>query len=292
MLLAIDVGNTQTVLGVFGDLTHDGPTVRESGAMPGLEHHWRIRTVRDRTGDEWAIELAQLLALAGYRLDPISGPDPGYVSKRVTGVAFSSSVPSVTAAMRSMFASSVDIPVVIVEPGIKTGMPILYDNPREVGADRIVNAVGALDLYSAPIVVVDLGTATTLDAISGAGEYLGGAIVPGIEISMDALFSRAAALRRVELVAPHRAIGRTTVESMQSGAIFGYAALVDGLVARFVTELGQSTVIATGGLGGLIAPHAPSIAYYEPWLTLHGLRLLYERNNDRARDPEDDRQNP
>lgn len=282
MLLAIDVGNTQTVIGIFDvDAVRDHAT-RAEGAMYGLVHHWRIRTVRDRTGDEWALELAQLLKLAGFRLYPLTGMEVNSRELQITGIALSSSVPSVTASLRAMFAARVDLPVVIVEPGIKTGMPILYDNPKEVGADRIVNAVAALDLYPAPIIVVDLGTATTLDAISAAGEYLGGAIVPGIDISMDALFARAAALRRVELVAPKRAIGRTTVEAMQSGAIFGYGALVDGLVARFVAELGASSVIATGGLGGLIAPHAPSVDHYEPWLTLHGLRLLFARNYEES----------
>jgi type III pantothenate kinase len=283
MLLAIDVGNTQTVIGIFDVEVTENRTTRVDGTMYGLVHHWRITTVRDRTGDEWALELAQLLRLAGFRLDPLTGMDVVPDARQVTGIAFSSSVPSVTTSLRAMFGARVDLPIVIVEPGIKTGMPILYDNPKEVGADRIVNAVAALDLYAAPIIVVDLGTATTLDAISAAGEYLGGAIVPGIEISMDALFARAAALRRVELVAPRRAIGRTTVEAMQSGAIFGYGALVDGLVARFVAELGDSTVIATGGLGGLITPHAPSIAHYEPWLTLHGLRLLFARNYEEGK---------
>lgn len=283
MLLAIDVGNTQTVIGIFDVEVTENRTTRVDGTMYGLIHHWRITTVRDRTGDEWALELAQLLRLAGFRLDPLTGMDVLQDARQVTGIAFSSSVPSVTASLRAMFGARVDLPIVIVEPGIKTGMPILSDNPKEVGADRIVNAVAALDLYAAPIIVVDLGTATTLDAISAAGEYLGGAIVPGIEISMDALFARAAALRRVELVAPRRAIGRTTVEAMQSGAIFGYGALVDGLVARFVAELGDSTVIATGGLGGLITPHAPSIAHYEPWLTLHGLRLLFARNYEEGK---------
>ena len=281
MLLAIDVGNTQTVIGVFDeDLPNE--SVREPGTLHGLVHHWRVTTVRDRTADEWELELAQLLGLGGFELAKGSDPVAGTGRRLITGMALSSSVPSVTGALRTMFSTKTMVPFVIVEPGVKTGMPILYDNPKEVGADRIVNAVGALDLYEPPIIVVDLGTATTFDAISVSGEYLGGAIVPGIEISMDALFARAAALRRVELVAPRRAIGRTTVESMQSGAIYGYAGLVEGLVARFVAELGASTVIATGGLGGLIAPHAPSVFAYEPWLTLHGLRLIYARNHEES----------
>lgn len=278
MLLAIDVGNTQTVMGLF-DRTDATPTSeRAAGTMPGLVHHWRVTTVRDRTSDEWALFLAELLALSGFALPPFSGLDGVPAGRTVSAIALSSSVPTATGALRAMFASALSMPTVIVEPGIRTGMPILYENPREVGADRIVNAVGALDLYSPPLIVVDLGTATTFDAISAEGEYLGGAIVPGVEISMDALFARAAALSRIELGAPKRTIGRTTVESMQSGAVFGYAALVDGLCRKMADELGDPTVVATGGLGALISPHTSVVAHYEPWLTLHGLRLLYFRN--------------
>ena len=157
-------------------------------------------------------------------------------------------------------------------------MPILYDNPKEVGADRIANAVGAYDLYGGPTVIVDFGTATTFDAVSGKGEYLGGAIVPGIEISLDALFERAAALRRVELAEPRNVIGRSTVESLQSGAVYGFTSQVDGMCERFREELGDVTVVATGGLAAVIAPLSRSIEHHEPWLTLHGLRLIYERN--------------
>jgi type III pantothenate kinase len=156
--------------------------------------------------------------------------------------------------------------------GVRTGMPVLYDNPKEVGADRIANAVGAFDLYGGPTIVVDFGTATTFDIISAKGEYLGGAIVPGIEISLDALFGRAAALRRVELVEPRSVIGKTTVESVQSGVIYGYSALVDGMCDRIEEQIGESTVLATGGLADLIAPVAESIEHTEPWLTLHGRR--------------------
>ncbi len=166
----------------------------------------------------------------------------------------------------------------VVGPGIRTGMPIRYDDPKEVGADRIANAVGAFDLFGGPTVVVDFGTATTFDAISDKGEYLGGAIVPGIEISLDALFEKAAGLRRVELIAPRNVVGRSTAESIQSGAIYGFAAQVDGIVERLEVELGTSSVVATGGLANLIAPHSRKIAHHEPWLTLHGLRLIYERN--------------
>lgn len=157
-------------------------------------------------------------------------------------------------------------------------MPILYDNPREVGADRVANAVGAYDLYGGPCIVVDMGTATTFDAISADGAYLGGAIAPGVAISMDALFDHAAALRRVELVEPRQVIGKSTVESIQSGALYGFAGQVDGVCRRFVGELGPSSVIATGGLAEVVAPFSEYIEHLEPWLTLHGLRLVYERN--------------
>jgi type III pantothenate kinase len=280
MLLALDVGNTQTVVGVFDELRFDVAGPRPDGEIPGLLHHWRIATLRDRTPDELALVVRGLTALAELEM-PMFGREPRSSSLPVIdGLAISSSVPTQTAALREMAARYFDAPCVVVEPGIKIGMPILYENPREVGADRISNAVAALDLFRAPTIVVDLGTATTFDAISAAGEYLGGAIVPGVEISMDALFERAEALRRVELREPRHAVGRTTVEAMQSGAIYGYAALVDGLCRRIEAELGPSTIVATGGLSVLISPHAEVVAHVEPWLTLHGLRLIYLRNVD------------
>jgi type III pantothenate kinase len=159
-------------------------------------------------------------------------------------------------------------------------MSILYENPKEVGADRIANAVGAYDRYGGPVIVVDFGTATTVDATSTRGEYLGGAIMPGIEISLDALFARAAALTRIKLVEPRRVIGKSTVESVQSGTLHGFSAAVDGLCRRFQKELGPTAVVATGGLGELIAPYCECIEHYDPWLTLHGLRLIYSRNRD------------
>jgi type III pantothenate kinase len=270
MLLAIDVGNTETVVGLFVDdpTAFDGVTGPRDGNEPaGLAHHWRLSTVAERTADEHALLLTQLLDLDGLDID-----------HAVSGIAVTSSVPLVTANLRQMATRWFEVPTVVLEPGVKSGMPILYDNPKEVGADRIANAVGAYDLFGGPCVVVDLGTATTFDAISESGEYLGGAITPGVAISLDALFANAAALRRVELVEPRSVIGKSTVESIQSGALYGFAGQVDGLCRRFSTVLGEPTVVATGGLSELIAPYAEAIDYVEPWLTLHGLRIIYERN--------------
>src|SRR5580658_4492219 len=257
MLLAIDVGNTQTVIGMFA-----------SGAGPAeLVHHWRISSHAERTSDEMAMIISQLLDLQGYEVDVA-----------VDGIAVASVVPRTTAALREMSERWFPVPTVIVEPGIRTGMPILYDNPKEVGADRIADAVAAYDQFGGPTIVVDFGTATTVEAISARGEYLGGAIIPGIEISLDALFGRAAALRRVELVEPRNVIGKNTVESLQSGAVYGFTDQVDGLCRRMVGELGESTIVATGGLAGLITPLSSMIQHHEPWITLIGLRLIWERN--------------
>ncbi|MGH9127760.1 MAG: type III pantothenate kinase [Acidimicrobiales bacterium] len=255
MLLAIDAGNTQTVVGLF-----------DGGGE--LSNHWRVSTQLERTADELGLLVAQLLGMAGH--DPFEA---------VSGVAISSSAPRVLGALRGMaqgwFGSA---PALVLEPGVRTGLPILYETPRDVGADRVANAVAALERHGAPAIVVDFGTATTFDAVSAGGEYLGGAIVPGIEIGLEALFMRASHLRRVELVEPRAAIGRNPAESLQSGAIYGYAALVDGLCARFEEELGASSVVATGGLAELIVPYTRRVSRHEPWLTLHGLRLIYERN--------------
>jgi type III pantothenate kinase len=257
MLLAIDVGNTQTVIGLYGegDRSHE------------LVDHWRVATKSERTSDEHALLIQEFLSFAGHEW-----------RRTISGVAISSGVPTVTYELRRMCDRYLRMEPVVLGTGVKTGMPVLYDNPKEVGADRIANAVGAFDLYGGPTIVVDFGTATTFDVISAKGEYLGGAIVPGIEISLDALFGRAAALRQVELVEPRSVIGKTTVESVQSGTIYGYSALVDGMCDRIEEQLGESTVIATGGLADLIAPIAESIEHTEPWLTLHGLRLVWEKN--------------
>jgi type III pantothenate kinase len=253
MLLTIDSGNTQTVIGLF------------NGAE--LADHWRIATVAERTADELALMIQQFLGFHGFSFD-----------EQIDGVAISSGVPRVTVELRAMTERYFGFPALVLEPGVRTGMPILYDNPKEVGADRIANAVAAYDQYGGPSIVVDFGTANTIEAISAKGEYLGGAIFPGIEISMDALFGRAAALRRVELIAPRNVIGKSTVESIQSGAVFGYSGQVDTLVEMFQAELGECTVIATGGLAEPIIKQSHTIQHYEPWLTLQGLRIIFERN--------------
>jgi len=256
VLLAIDAGNTQTVLGLY------------PAGKPGAEllDHWRIATSDERSSDEHALLLGQFLAQHGAKFSDISG------------VVVSSTVPRLTAVLREMAERYFAVPPVVLEPGTKSGMPILYDNPREVGADRIANAIAAFDLYGGPCIVVDFGTATTVDATSGKGEYLGGAIMPGIEISLDALFERAAALPRVDLSRPKRVIGKSTVASVQAGVLYGFVDAVDGLCRRFQEELGDCTVISTGGLGDVVSPHSAAIDHHEPWLTLHGLRLIYERN--------------
>jgi type III pantothenate kinase len=265
MLLTIDAGNTQTVIGLF-----DGKT---------LTDHWRIATVAERTADELALMLQQFLAFHGFSLlVERVGDDPAAGEPSIRGVAISSGVPRVTAELRGMTERYFGFPAVVLEPGVRTGMPILIDNPKEVGADRIANAIAAYDLYGAPSIIVDFGTANTVDAISEQGEYLGGAIFPGIEISMDALFGEAAALRRVELVAPRHVIGKSTVEAIQSGCVYGFSGQVDAIVERFQSELGECTVVATGGLADPIIRQSRTIQHYEPWLTLQGLRIVFERN--------------
>jgi len=253
MLLCVDAGNTQTVIGLFNDTE--------------LADHWRIASVSERTADELALAMQQFLGFHGFSFE-----------SQIDGVAISSGVPRVTTELREMCNRYFGFAPLVLEPGVRTGMPILYDNPKEVGADRIANAVAAYDLYGGPSIVVDFGTANTIEAVSEQGEYLGGAIFPGIEISMDALFERAAALRRVELVEPRSVIGKTTVESIQSGSVYGFSGQVDAIVDRFEDELGECTVIATGGLAELILPFSRTIQHHEPWLTLRGLRIVFERN--------------
>lgn len=264
MLLVIDAGNTHTVVGLYDLDSHPAGTTR--AAEDGLLDHWRISTDASRTSDEFAVMLQGFLSFRDVDLDDIDG------------VAVSSGVPRLTASLRELCERHLDFDPVVIEPGVRTGIAILYENPKEVGADRIANAVGAFDLYGGPTIVVDFGTATTCDAVSANGEYLGGAIAPGIEISMDALVGRAAALRAVELKEPRNVLGKSTIESIQSGAVYGFAAQVDGLCDRIEGELGECTIVATGGLADLITPLSTRIAHTEPWLTLHGLRLVYEKN--------------
>jgi type III pantothenate kinase len=253
MLCVVDVGNTQTVLGLYvGD---------------SLIERWRLRTDTERTPDEWGLTLKNLFDLLGKKLD------------QVRAVAVSSVVPqaifSLTMACRRYFG----VEPLIVGPGVKTGLAIRIENPREVGADRVVNAVAALDRIGGACIVVDFGTATTFDCVSGQGEYLGGAITPGIRIALDALVTRAAKLPRIEIAKPRAAIGRNTEESMQSGILYGYASLVDGLTQRLSREMGGVVkVIATGGLAGVIATESKAIETVVPDLTLEGLRLIYLRN--------------
>ncbi|HEY1639762.1 MAG TPA: type III pantothenate kinase [Streptosporangiaceae bacterium] len=259
MLLTIDVGNTNTVLGVF-----DGEEVIE---------HWRIATDPKRTADELAVILQGLLDQSAMFAEPDIG-----------GIALCSTVPSVLHELREMFRRYYgDVPAVIVEPGVKTGVPVRYDNPKEVGSDRITNAAAAVHLYGGPAIVVDFGTSTNFDAVSERGEFVGGALAPGIEISVDALSRRAAQLLKVELARPSRVVGKSTVEALQSGIIFGFAGQVEGIVTRMAAELVPGdpdavTVIATGGLAPLVIDEVKVIDAYEPWLTLVGLRLIYERN--------------
>jgi len=261
VLVAIDVGNTQTVVGLFGP--GDGP----AGSGPELAYHWRIATVASRTADELAMLIDQLFQLQG--LDP---------EDVITGLAVASVVPRQRTALREMADRWFKVDTVIVEPGVRTGMPIHYDNPKEVGADRIADAVAAYERYGGPTIVVDFGTATTFEVVSERGEYLGGVILPGIEISLEALFARAALLPRVELIEPRSVLAKNTVESVQSGVIYGFAAQVDGLCRRLEDELGPCQVVATGGLAGLIGPYSAAIEHHEPWLTLEGLRIIFGRN--------------
>jgi type III pantothenate kinase len=253
MLLAVDVGNTHTVLGMF-----DGEELRAD---------WRIATRKDITADELGVLIRALLA--GESLRP----------KDVTGLIVSSVVPDVNRVFEATAKRWFDVPPLFVAPGVKTGMPILYDNPHEVGADRIVNAVAAVARSDAPVIVLDFGTATTLDVVGPGGEYLGGLIAPGLGLAAEALFEKAARLHRVDLCKPQRVIGRNTEESIQSGLFHGYASLVEGLILRVRAELGvDAPVIATGGLAPGLAAEMSLVDHVDLSLTLEGLRLIWEMN--------------
>jgi type III pantothenate kinase len=253
MLLTIDVGNTNTVLGL-----HQGAE---------LKAHWRLTTRREQTADEYGILVRNLFATAA--IDPA----------RIEGVALASVVPPLTSVLVELSRHYLGHDPLVVEPGVRTGMPILYEPPGDVGADRIVNGVAALAAYGGPVIVVDFGTATTFDVITRKGEYVGGVICPGIGISADALFQRAARLPRVDVRNPGRVVGRSTVGSIQAGLYFGYAAMVEGLIVRIRSELAEpARVVATGGLAETLAGDIPSIEKVDPTLTLDGLRLIWERN--------------
>jgi type III pantothenate kinase len=253
VLLALDAGNTQTVAGLY-----DGGDVVE---------HWRTTTVRTHTADELALELRGLLELRGRTLAD------------VTGLCLASGVPALTVEYAAVARDRLGCRALVVGPGVETGVGMQVESPDDVGPDRIANAAAAFERYGGPCVVVDFGTAINFDAVSAAGEFVGGAIAPGIQVATDALRDRAARLAKVELRAPERAIGLNTDTNMQSGAIFGFAGLVDGLVRRFRTELGGgATTVATGGMAALVAPHCETVDHVEPLLTLEGLRLIWERN--------------
>ena len=251
MLLCIDIGNTNTVIATF-----EGPKV---------VHSWRVKTDARSTADELGLMFRGLLAPTGVE---------------VTGVSACSTVPAALRSLRAMLERYYpDIPTVIVEPGVRTGVGLAIDNPKEVGSDRVVNTLAAYSLFGGPAIVVDFGTSTNFDVVSARGEFLGGVLAPGIEISVDALAARAAQLRKVELVRPPRVIGKNTVECLQSGVVYGFAGQVDGIVRAIQAELGEvRAVVATGGLARVVLDECRTVTHHEPWLTLIGLRLVFDRN--------------
>jgi type III pantothenate kinase len=255
MILAVDIGNTNIGLGIFQE--------------KNLIKNWNIRTETEKTCDEYGIILLNLLSLAGLSAEAIKS------------IVLSSVVPPLTPVFQELSLSLFKVKPLVVGPGLKTGMAILYENPLEVGADRVVVAVAAFEKYGGPCLVVDFGTATTFDAVSAKGEYLGGAIAPGIQISAQALYLKTARLPRIEIKKPSKAIGRTTVSSMQSGLYFGYVGLVSNIIDEIKKELGgKASVISTGGFAAQISHEVDSIDFHEPYLALEGLRILHERTRD------------
>ena len=254
MLLVVDVGNTQTHFGTFRG--------------EELLEHWRFATVRESTADQLGAALRNLLELRGYSFDELEGS------------IVSSTVPQLEPEWTTMVTRYLGHEMLVVGPGTKTGLPIRYDNPREIGADRLVNAVAIRERFGGPAVCVDFGTATTFDVLSRAGEYVGGAIMTGIEISLEALTERGARLPRVDLAPPKSVIGKNTIDAIRSGVVYGYAGAIDAILRRLYGELGEDTdVVATGGLSGLVVPYTEEIDEVDDLLTLTGLRLLYERNS-------------